>query len=159
MATEIMVDVIGSHLYPSDPGQAALLDDLQGARGVKAVLTKPRNPKAHRLFWALMGIVSRNSETYDTATKAATYVKIATGHVEVMIMPGKAENNVVWVPKSISFGAMDDLAFRPFLDKAIAVVCDRMIPGTSPDHVKHELAQMTGFHPDTIGNTVAEALA
>jgi hypothetical protein len=102
-----------------------------------------RNPRHHRLFWALCGLVADNSDRYGDAEQVAMALKIATGHVIPHINP--ADGKTYWVPKSIAFHKMDQTEFGAFFDKCVDVVVrSGLIEGVTDAEVRAELETMCG---------------
>lgn len=92
----------------------------------KAEITKPRNYQHHKKLMALCQLISENSEVYDTVEKALTGLKLTTGHVDFIAHPATGE--LVAMPRSISFEAMDQVDFAEWYEKAVAAACKYMVP-------------------------------
>lgn len=86
----------------------------------------PRNGAHHRKFFALLQLITENSEVYDTADKALVGVKLATGLFEPAVHPLTGE--IIQVPKSISFEAMGQEDFEAFYSNAIDAVLQHILP-------------------------------
>lgn len=95
--------------------------------------SRPRNGKHHRKFFALLTLVAENSEVYDTTEKALLAVKLAAGYFDTVPDPRTGE--IVPVPQSISYDAMDQDSFERFysaaLDGVLAVVLPTMDRATA----------------------------
>lgn len=87
---------------------------------------KPRNGKHHRKLFALLTLVAENSETYDTTAKALVAIKLVTGHYEPFIDPKTGE--LMQLPKSIAYDAMDQDEFDEFYSAAIDGVLRYILP-------------------------------
>lgn len=87
---------------------------------------RPRNPKHHRKFFALLHVISENSETYDTTEKALVALKLVTGHFDLVVDPKSGQ--IVQVPKSISYERMDQDEFERFYSQAIDAVLQYILP-------------------------------
>lgn len=124
-----------------DEEGAAALRKLSHGDTVKVKITKPRNIKHHRLFWALVGIVFENQERYPSREALVAALKAATGHAELLPMPN---GNMVYIPKSISFAAMDQTQFDKFFNDVCDVVCTKIIPNLKVEALKQEVMQMVG---------------
>lgn len=92
----------------------------------RAEMVKPRNYEHHKKFMALCQFIAENSEVYDTVDKALTGLKLVTGHVD--FTPDPRTGELVAVPRSIAFAAMDQIEFAEWYDKAIAAAVKYMIP-------------------------------
>ena len=87
---------------------------------------QPRNLQHHRLFWSLMAWASENCDGFETAEQVCHAVKVLMGHCD-FVPDGKG--GLVAVPKSISFAAMDEIAFSDFHRKAMDAVLKLLPPG------------------------------
>jgi hypothetical protein len=123
-----------------DVGQQYLSKIRQGETFLVEI-KRARNPRQHRLYWALCGIVADNSDKYQDAEQVSMALKIATGHVIPHINP--ADGRTYWIPKSIAFHAMPQDEFAPFFDKCIAIVASRFLPGVTDAELRAELESMT----------------
>ena len=88
--------------------------------------TKPRNGPHHRKLFALLKLVSENSETYDTTEKALVAVKLVSGYSEPLLDP--ITGKFVQLPKSISYESMDQDAFNSFYSAAIDGILAHILP-------------------------------
>lgn len=93
--------------------------------------TKVRNPKFHRLFFAILKLISENSEPAISTDMALYLAKVAAGCGE-WIDTGKA---TLFCPGSISFASMDQEAFDAFVQSAVPPLCQRFMHGTAPDEL------------------------
>ena len=109
----------------------------------KAEVTKPRNYEHHKKFMALCQLISENSDVYDTVKKALTGLKIATGHVEFVADPRSGE--LVAVPNSISYEAMDQIAFAEWYEDAVRAACKYMVPQMNRMDVEQALEMVAGW--------------
>lgn len=88
--------------------------------------SRPRNGKHHRKLFALLTLVAENSETYDTTEKALVAIKLVVGHYEPFIDPKTGE--LLQMPKSIAYDAMDQDEFDKFYSAAIDGVLRYILP-------------------------------
>ena len=101
---------------------------------------KPRCLGHHRLYWALCQVVAENMDGDYSAEVVSDVIKLRTGHVTVV----KTRKGEVFLPKSISFAALDQVAFNEFFDRAIKVVVADIIPGINSDALRQEVEQIIG---------------
>ena len=94
--------------------------------------TKVRNGRFHRLFFAILKLISENSNPEITPDEALYFAKLATGTGKVITDTRGIEH---FVPGSISFAAMDNEAFDAFVKAAIPPLCRRFMNDTAPDAV------------------------
>lgn len=94
--------------------------------------TRVRNGKFHRLFFAILKLISENSNPEITPETALYLAKVGAGCGEWICTPGGKD---LFVPGSISFAAMDQESFDAFVKAAIPPLCMRFMNGTAPDAV------------------------
>lgn len=93
--------------------------------------TKPRNGPHHRKLFALLTLVSENSETYDTTEKALVAVKLVAGYCDPFINPLTGE--LTQLPHSISYESMEQDAFDTFYKSAIDGILAHILPYLTRD--------------------------
>jgi hypothetical protein len=81
---------------------------------------RPRNTQHHRKLFALLSLVAENNEQFSGPEDVLIAVKAATGHGRWLKLEGATRE--VFMPDSIDFSAMDQAAFEPFYDAAVAAV-------------------------------------
>lgn len=101
---------------------------------------KPRCLSHHRLYWALCQLVAENMDGHYDAEVVSDVIKIRAGHV----LPVKTAKGEVFLPKSISFAAMDQLQFNEFFDRALRVVVSDILPGLDSDTLRAEVESILG---------------
>jgi len=107
---------------------------------VTADVVKPRCLSHHRLYWALAQVVSENMPGEFSAEVVSDVIKVRAGHVTVV----KTAKGEVFIPKSISFAAMDQIEFYQFFDRALRVVVSEILPGVNSDSLRQEVEQIVG---------------
>lgn len=106
---------------------------------VHAELTKPRNPKHHRLVFALLKKVLDNQDGLQTIDQLLTIIKIKLGRVDTVV--DAASGRAYYVPQSIAFASMDQGEFEILWRDLCRLVARDYFPGMSPEQVA-ELADM-----------------
>lgn len=101
---------------------------------------KVRNGKYHRLFFAILKLISENSNPHISEEQALYFAKVAAG-CGAWVDTGRKE---LFAPNSISFAAMDQNAFEEFVKKAIPPVVTRFMEGTAPEAVIQEAKEIAG---------------
>lgn len=91
-----------------------------------------RNLKFHRLFFAILRLISDNSNPHISEAAALHFAKLAAGVGEA-VTDSRGETH--FVPGSISFGSMDQQAFDAFVQAAIPPLVGRFMRGSAPDDV------------------------
>ena len=72
----------GRALVPDDRKSFDLLSQVKVGRPVMVKTKTARNPKQHRLLWALAAKIAENVERFQDAEHVVHELKIQTGHVE-----------------------------------------------------------------------------
>ena len=84
-----------------------------------------RNVEFHRKYFAMVAyawefLTEKEVETFKTKENFRKYLEISAGHCEVIYHPRLQE--FVEVPKSISFGSMDNAAFSDLYERVKDVI-------------------------------------
>lgn len=140
---KIICRKVGRTLVPVDDEGIEALAKVKDGRDVTVELKMARNPKHHRLFFALCQFVRMHSETMSSASidQIKTAMKLATGYVDTFVdcQTGKT----AYVPKSIAWESCDQAEFNKFFDAAAGVIATRwMPPGVTAEEVRRELLLM-----------------
>lgn len=106
---------------------------------VHAELTKPRNPKHHRLVFALLQKVLENMDGLQTIEQLLTIIKIKLGRVDTLV--DASSGKAYYVPQSIAFASMDQTEFSVLWRDLCRLVARDYFPGMDPDQVA-ELAEL-----------------
>ena len=140
-----------SALYAYDELGEDSLRHLAQGEIVEVELTHPRNPKFHRLFFALLTLVWNNLDdpAYPTVESLLTEVKIITGHYTRRNMVVDGKRYPVLTPNSISFAAMNDVEFEAFFQRVCDWIAKDVLPGITQEDLKLELENMTGMREPT----------
>lgn len=94
-----------------------------------------RNLRYHRLFFAILRLISENSNPHISEAAALHFAKLAAGVGEV-VTDSRGETH--FVPGSISFGSMNQETFDQFVSTAIPPLVGRFMAGTAPEAVINE---------------------
>ena len=127
-------------LRPTDESGQEFLRGLGTGEIVKVTVTRPRNVRFHRLFFALLNLVYENTETFASVEQVLTTVKYGIGHFDTVIVNGQEEKH----PRSISFARMDQDQFRQFWDRAVDYVIANILPANRAD-LEREVFEMIGI--------------
>lgn len=105
---------------------------------VELRMTKVRNGGFHRLFFAMLRLISENSNPHITEEQALYLAKVGAGCGQ-WVDTGRRE---MFCPGSISFAAMDQTAFDAFVKAAIPPLVTRFMRGTAPETVIREAMEL-----------------
>ena len=129
-------------LYPSDLQSREALRKLPENSVVRAEIKRPRHPGHHRKYWAMLGLVheaSNVSDLYPTVKKLHRAIKGALGYFEEVKLP---DGKIFHVVDSIAFENMDQVAFEQFYDKAVALICEQVVPNMDRADLEREVMEM-----------------
>lgn len=101
---------------------------------------RPRNPRFHRMWWAMLNLMAQNSRPAMTAEQLNFMAKVATGTGEWVKNP--KTGIPLFMPGSISFAAMDQAEFRRFVQRAAEALCERFLPGVVTDDLLAEFQEL-----------------
>lgn len=145
---KIYCRVTETGLVPLDDNDREQARHLKLGSDVCCAISRPRNIKFHRKFFALLGITFDNlPERIQRATNInsvetlLTAIKIDLGYFDV-IRVGKHE---YIKPRSISFAAMGEEEFTKFYNAAVADILRDYLPGVDPAALREEVRQFVGY--------------
>jgi hypothetical protein len=141
MAREILFTIgpLGK-LSPVDPHSAEIWADLPRGKVLGATIRQKRNVDHHRKFFALLNVVWPHQELYSTTDQLLDGIKLATGHTRDVMHPETGERFLA--PASIAFDKMDQGAFEQFYDRAVDLICRRIIPGVGRADLEREVNEI-----------------
>jgi hypothetical protein len=134
-----------SGLSPADERSQEALRKVKHGSVITADIKRPRNGKALRLYWALVGKVFSNLHenlTYRTPEELSDAIKICLGEFDIVTLPS---GSTFARPHSISFAKMTEDSFRTYLDGVIKLVIEKFLPGVTDGELRMELEQMVGL--------------
>ena len=126
-------------LEPVDSAAAESIATLPVGGMVMVEVTRARNIRHHRKWWALMSLIADNLPGVSAET-VCDMIKIGVGHVHAV----KTKRGMVSIPKSISFAAMDQAEFDRFYDHAVHYIASDVLPGVSSADLEREVLSMIG---------------
>lgn len=128
----------GNVAVPTDEDGLRELHAHKDGAEFRMTIQGARNPKQHRLFFALVKIAAEQDPEYEGNTERARHDILRTlGHVDYEVdRDGTAHVNV----KSISFSAMTQAEFNDLFQHAVNLVCKWL--GTAPKEVMDRVNEM-----------------
>lgn len=132
------------HLGSLKPVDQAGLDALAKMRQGTQVLIamkRARNPRHHRLYWALMALIHPQQELYTTVEQLSNAMKCAVGWCDKITLK---DGTIMAIPKSISFANMAQAEFDQFFERIIQLVVTKILPGVDSQDLKNRLEEMIG---------------
>lgn len=103
-----------------------------------------RSQRQHRMYWALIGLVLDNQDYFQSKDQLSHYIKLKIGHVDIV----KYKDEVIEIPKSISFSSTKQEEFNSFIDRAIDFIIsdEGLWPGVERDTVLNEVYDIIGIN-------------
>lgn len=138
----ILVKRTLSGLAPADDAAAAVLRRIDLGTVMLADVRRPRNLSAHRRWWALVNMIYANSDIYPSPDVAHCHLKLLAGCADAVALKGTGE--IVMVPKSMSFSAMDETEFQAVWQRAVKAVVERILVGVTEPEIEREILNLIG---------------
>jgi hypothetical protein len=110
-----------SGFTPADESSKELTRKYKVGEVYKADVVKPRSYAFHKLAFALLNLTYENQDRYANFEHFRKAVAIAAGHVEELI---RLDGEIVYMPKSISYDALDQVQFEPVFAAMMTVCCE-----------------------------------
>lgn len=125
-----------------DGGFFPLDDDgremVRAARGKRLMLSAhvPRNLMHHRLLFHLLRRVCEGGAWSGDEESLLIWLKLRTHQVRAIVGPDKTH----FVPDSISFESMDQLAFSKWFERAVHIICTELLGRDDWQWLRDEVA-------------------
>lgn len=140
--TDILMRKAFGALRPVDDQGEEVLRGIPNDAIVKVAVKRARNPRHHRLYWALLSLLYENQSRYATVEELSDAIKCAVGHCTVI---AGTDGREIRIPKSISFAKMDQDEFRRFFDRVVDLAVTRILPGIDEADLRREIEEMVGL--------------
>lgn len=127
---------VGRCLVPSDVHAEEYLKEIKLNREILVEARTVRSPLQHRWFFAMLRKVIDATGSWPSPEALLDATKIAVGHTRLVIPFGGTEEDVQTIPKSISFGSMDQTAFQRFVRRSVWVIGQHT--GIDPEQIMKE---------------------
>ena len=112
----------GTYLIPSSEDSAENYEKLKRGQEYTVEVKEARNPKFHRLAFALIGAMFESQEQYDDPEIFRRQLKKMCGSYDEWI----DDKGKVWfIEHSWSWADMDDIAFHEIYNKLLAIATKR----------------------------------
>jgi hypothetical protein len=143
MATDVLLVREKNGFAAADPTSAEVIQGMKHGEVVTATIRRTRNPRFHRLFWALLNLVFENQDRYTTLEQLLDAVKLNIGYFDLVTIPGKVPTQICKL-RSISFAKMDETSFRQFFDKAVVFIVADVVPGIDRADLERQVLEIVG---------------
>ncbi len=130
-------------LIPSDAAALGVLDGYKIGDVIRVQVSKPRNPKHHAKYWALLKLVHDGTavqDIYPTVNKLHHAIKGALGYFSEVKLP---DGKIFHVVDSIAYESMDQQAFEEFYGKVLDLITTQIVPNLDRENLVREVEAMT----------------
>lgn len=141
MPLEVLLVRDGTRLAAADTLSAEAIAGIAHRETVTASIRRPRNPKHHRKFFALIKVVMESQNYFATDEDLIDELKMATGLYTTKKRLDGSEYNVV---KSISWASMDQNRFEQWYARAVEIILTKVIPHTKREDLEERVHEILG---------------
>ena len=137
----LMKKSFGGALMPADDMATEVFENIKNGELVMVTILKPRNLKHHRLYWGLVSLVwdQCDQDRYPTRSDLHNALKIFAGIRTRIVLPDGTKG---FIPGSVSFSSMDQMAFNQFYDTICDIVARDVLPGIDERDLRMEVESM-----------------
>lgn len=128
-------------LKPVDQAGFDALMKFKNDEQLQVIFKRARNPRHHRLYWALMALIHPQQDTYTTIEQLSNAVKCAVGWCDKVEL---TSGMIMAIPRSISFANMKQDEFDQFFEKVVQLVITKILPGVDREDLRNRLDDMIG---------------
>lgn len=143
------------HLVPRDPYSHDVVMALTAGKDVFVDVRQARNPKQHKLLFALLHRVAATDPKGRTVDQLLRDLKIAAGMAEPVIQihknprtgqpildaSGAPKVTTFLVLESLAFQSMSQERFREVFDRFVGLLITDVLPGTGRDRLLAEVLE------------------
>jgi|HubBroStandDraft_1064217.scaffolds.fasta_scaffold21533_5 hypothetical protein len=135
-----------SGFRPDDEESESALANMPVGELYRAEITKPRNPINHRRFFALLGLVYKNTDgRYKSLDVLREIVTIGVGHCDTSVIKVNGETFTHHTARSIAWSKMDETEFWPFWNRAVDYIIAEILPGVGKAELEREVFSILGI--------------
>jgi hypothetical protein len=129
----------GLTLVPIDDAGVSMLKKHPDGKRLIISAYSPRNEKQFRLLMGLIGKIIDAGAWKGDVDSMRDWLQISMGRVRTVIDPETAK--VFLVPISMSAEDLGDPEFREFFDKAIQIICEKLLDRADWAWLKDEIIE------------------
>ncbi len=127
-------------LEPADDRAKETLARVKDGDYVLVEVRRLRNPKFHRLFFAMLQLIYENQSRYRSVEQMLDAIKIYVGHYRTIRWRDGKE---AYAPKSIAWSKFDETSFSVFYERVVDVVVTEIIPNVKREDLARQLREIT----------------
>lgn len=125
---------------PADDGGRKYWQRFGLGDEVLLTFTVPRSLPQLRLYWALVEIAYQNNRDMHVSEKETSdSIKLACGLTETTNVKYRGEWFKRKIPASIAFENMPQDEFNAFFERALAYICEELVPGLDVETLEQEV--------------------
>lgn len=126
----------GDALVPVDEEDREVVSRLREGEPLRVDIKARRNVRQHRLYWALVRLLQKNTDLWGSEEAASDSLKLAAGHVDQVMNPLTGE--IQLKPRSIAFEKMEQAQFNRFFNRVLYIVSERLL-GVANDELRGQV--------------------
>lgn len=133
-------------LVPSSDSAREVLAGIPVGSTLSVDVSRPRNIRFHRLYWALCGTIADSIGA--NRESVSDVLKLRSGHFAVI----QTANERYRVPRSISFAKMAEGEFKTFFEKCCQVIVEEFLPHMKSGELMSDIEKMVGLNVESKEN-------
>ena len=134
----------GRAIFPVDEDGEAMVLALAEDKQFMGEFRAARNPRQHRLWWALMTFLHEHNDAFKSKEGADEQIKLDTGHFDRVLNIRTGELREV--TRSIAYASLAQKEFNDLFQRACDVICAEYVPGLASDALRDEIYVMIDGH-------------
>lgn len=138
--TQVLLRADLGKFLPADAKAAEYTRKFKNGEIVRADVVRVRSPEQNRLWWKLISLIHAQQEEWPTVDSLSKAILCAIGHGT--IERNKSGTMQTLKAKSIAFGNLGQDEFNEIFDRAIKLICERILPGVKSEDLKREIMEM-----------------
>lgn len=124
----------GNHLVPADAAAEERIQSVKEGQEVLITWRKPRSIQNHKHFFAILRVAAEQLPSYTDEEELLDALKIAVSWTRPV---QRTNGEIIWLPKTINFAALDEDTFRRFKDRCLYVLGQLL--GVDPQELLEEV--------------------
>jgi hypothetical protein len=136
MPIDVIMQKVEGRLVPRTNYDAELIDELPLGKDLRCKITVSRSEPLHRWYWLVLSKVVDNTDQFTTTESLHFFLKIRSGRIQKIELH---DGSAVLLPKSTSFGSMDDTEFKAYVEDVKQIITQDILVGTTIDELMDSL--------------------
>lgn len=132
----------GNTFVPADAEQFDVMATIPSDMEIIVDLSRPRNPKNHRRYFAFIKLAFDMQETFKNADQLRHYLQMRAGHYEPMVTH---KGKTIYRPLSIAWHQLSEDDFRKLFREVVMAFLDFYNETHSTQMTESELMRILDF--------------